>query len=232
MGETLQRKIISVYLVFMFLIFPLYYRNNYIDILRAKKRIYLIGTGVMLVLMLFIALYRKIHEKTGKQKFESRWQEKVFCIDVLCTFIAWCAGLALCPYKVDALYGTSGRYLGYVMLFAGLLSMLLIARYLSWSVGLTWSFVIGTSLIYILQILNQWDIDILGMKSNLVERQHGIFTGTLGNLNYNAAFDCFALAGGMVFLCCVKKRNHVWSMELCCFSDLWGRLAAGVTVCF
>lgn len=216
MGETLQRKIISVYLVFMFLIFPLYYRNNYIDILRAKKRIYLIGTGVMLVLMLFIALYRKIHEKTGKQKFESRWQEKVFCIDVLCTFIAWCAGLALCPYKVDALYGTSGRYLGYVMLFAGLLSMLLIARYLSWSVGLTWSFVIGTSLVYIFQILNQWGIDILGMKSNLVERQHPMFTGTIGNCNYNAAFDCFALAGGMVFfmVCKEKKSRLVYGIML------------------
>lgn len=225
----MQRKIISLYLGFMFLIFPLYYRNNYIDILRAKKSIYLNVTGILIVLMLLFTLYQKVHEKTEKRKAETVWQNKVLLAAVLLSVIAWCAGLALCPYKVDALYGTSGRYLGYVMLFAGLISMLLTAKYLSWSVGLTWSFVTGTSLVYILQILNEWNIDILGMKGNLLEKQHGVFTGTLGNCNYNAAFDCLALAGGMAFfmVCKEKKSRLVYGSMLffgfmgafCCRSD-------------
>lgn len=225
----MQRKTVSIYLGFMFVIFPLYYRDNYIDILRAKKSVYLNVTGILIVLMLLMMLYQKVHEKREKGKVESGWQNRVFFAAVVLSVIAWCAGLALCPYKADALYGTSGRYLGYVILFAGLASMLSIAGYLSWNVGLTWSFVIGTSLVYIIQILNEWNIDILGMKGNLLETQHDVFTGTLGNCNYNAAFDCLAIAGGMVFfmVCKEKKSRLVYGIMLflgfmgafCCRSD-------------
>lgn len=61
--------------MYMLLVFPLYYRNNYVDILRAKRSMYLTGTGIFLLFMAMVSLYGwgSHSEQERKIKKQDRW---------------------------------------------------------------------------------------------------------------------------------------------------------------
>lgn len=226
---VLQSMIVGGYLVFILLLFPLYYRNNYIDILEAKRDLFLIGTFIFIVLIGVTCICE--WNKKKKQMLEQRKMEdskwRFLCI-ILCV-ASWGTGMMLCESKSDAFWGQTGRFLGVSAMLCGLLAMVLIGRYMEWNIILTWCFLIGTASVYLLQILSEWEIDLLGMKVNLVKEQYATFSSTLGNINFNASFDCVVLSVGMVlFLLCEEKISGLvygswlfigFMASFCCRSD-------------
>lgn len=222
MGREIKEKCVSTYLVFMLLVFPLFYRNNYIDILRAKRDFFLIATGIFVLCMMFL--------EGGMGRRESSKEKgdliKYLAVGEICVLLI---STLKSGKGMDAFLGLSGRYLGALTMMLGIVAMLWIGKYLVWSVALNWCFLCGSGAVFLLQILNQCHLDILRMKVNLVENLHYDFLSTIGNKNFNATFDSMMLSVGMVFylLCKEKFSKKVYGAWLflgflgmvCCRSD-------------
>lgn len=209
--DVIQVQLVNLYLIFMLLIFPLFYRNNYIDILEAKRDLFLYGTVIFFVLTGSVCLYQWMQKemKCIETKSFARGCRYLPRFLGLCV-LSWIVGMLMCDYKSDAFWGLTGRFLGISSMICALLAMLVIGRYLEWNVIMTWSFLGGSAIVYLLQILNEWKIDPLNMKDNLLEREHATFASTIGNINFNASFDGVVLAVGMVlFLLCREKISGI-----------------------
>ncbi len=222
MGRELKEKCVTMYVFLMLLIFPLYYRNNYIDILRAKRNFFLIVTGIFSLCMIFIEICMG-----NKERSKEKWGLLEYLVS------GEIGVLVISSFKsgkgVDAFLGLSGRYLGALAMILGIFAMLWIGKYLVWSVVLNWGFLIGSGMVFLLQFLNQCNLDILKMKENLVENLHYDFLSTIGNKNFNATFDSMVIPIGMVFylLCKEKFSKRIYggwlflgfSGMVCCRSD-------------
>lgn len=148
---------------------------------------------------------------------------------VILAVTAWMVGVLLSGHREDAFWGLTGRYTGAVMFLCGAASMILIGWHAAWDVSLTWCFLIGSGGLHLLQILNAWMIDPLHMQKNLTWEQKATFSGTIGNINFNASFNSAVLSVGMVlfFLCKEKLSKIIYGILLflgfaasfCCRSD-------------
>lgn len=222
MGRELKEKCVTAYLFLMLLIFPLFYKNNYIDILRAKRDFFLIVTGIFLLCMVFLEICMGRKEKSkGKWSLIEYLAAGEICVLVISTMKS--------KRGLDAFLGLSGRYLGALTMMFGILAMLWIGKYLVWSVTLNWCLLCGSGAVFLLQFLNQCHCDILKMKVNLAENLHYDFLSTIGNKNFNATFDSMMLSVGMVlYLLCKEKFSKriyaAWMFlgflgMVCCRSD-------------
>lgn len=203
----------------MMLVFPLYYKNGYIDILRAKRALFLDGTAVFLLWMLLLSVFEvlineKNERKNGKKERKeegnrSRWR-KPGKADLRYLVYSEIAVLLISTLgaeeKQDVFLGLTGRYLGSLAMIMGWITVLLIAKYVQWNLLLNWIFLIGAGNVYLLQILNTCGIDPLGMQAKTAEWMRIYFISTIGNINFNSSFDCMTLPVIMVFYAVCRER--------------------------
>lgn len=221
--EIMQEYVTSLYVGIMLLIFPLFYRNNYIDILRAKRDFYLGITFFFLGIMAILTVFAVLERGKGNSIFTKRQDIKsVLPFFILLAVAVWLIGGFRSGYLMDAFWGTTGRYLGIMVYLSGVAVMLLLARFLKWSTFLTWTFLLGASGVYLLQILNHWQIDILGMKDNLASYQHATFISTIGNLNFNAALNSVTVTMVMVLFLNCKEKISMWVYAFVLFLGFMG----------
>ncbi len=221
--EIMQEHVTSLYVAIMLLIFPLFYRNNYIDILRAKRDFYFTVTFFFLGMMVLLALFAILERGKGNSPFTKKLNIKsALFLFLLLAVVIWLIGGFGSGHLADAFWGETGRYLGIMVYLSGAAVMLILARFLKWSTFLTWAFLLGVSGVYLLQILNEWQIDILGMKENLATDQYSIFIGTIGNLNFNAAFNSITVAALMVLFLNSKEKISMWIYAIVLFLGFTG----------
>ena len=207
-SQVLQEYMAMLYIIWIFVFFTLYYRNNYIDIMRAKRELYLWGTLVFLVVTGCVEICGRFAEREGRGK-KTR-QETIFLLLTLSCVFVWCIGAAASGHAADAFIGKTGRRLGVIFFCCGAFMMLFLAKYLKWNAMLTWSVLLGSTAVFLLQIMDEWKIDILHMKDDLADYHHLIFSSTIGNTNFNAAFDVGILSLELVFfLLCKEKISEI-----------------------
>lgn len=197
----------SIYLCFLLLVFPLYYQNNYINILEAKTSLFTIVTVIYFFAMLIcswiesIKQYEDEQKKNGKGKKMKRLENHVekrgktswqniflisFVVVLLISMIAtgdfgnaWTA-------PNTKLFGTK-----ILLLCCGL--------YYFTSKGFVpgkavkGSIILGLTIVFSLAILNRYSIDPLGMYSNLIKEQWPIYLSTIGNVNILSNYVCIFL---------------------------------------
>lgn len=231
------------YVNFLLFLFPLFYRNYYIDILRAKRDFFLTTTGIFLFLYFLLIVLRN-REKQKREIFWKRKEEKKgLYIWGMVYLLGLVAGWLFSAYKEDCFWGLQGRYLGVLALGMGVCVSWVIAQNFRWNQVIAGAGMLSSSIIFLLQILDEWKIDPLGMKRNLIEKQHRIFTSTIGNLNFNATFNCMVLGVAMVcFILCRKTYMKIVSViwlalgfaaAFCCRSDsAFLGIGAVFLVCF
>ena len=219
-----------LYTILMLCFFPLFYRNNYIDILRAKRDFFLAATGIFLLLWVLTVMILKWKKKpqscVGVQKNR---QNKGWYVWGIIYLSGLAGGWLFSPYKRDCFWGLQGRYLGVLALAMGVWISWILARDLKRNKVLAGAAALSSGSIFVLQILDEWKIDLLGMKSNLVERQHPVFSSTIGNRNFNATFNCMMIGTAMaVFVLCRKTYSRIlcgiwlilgFAAAFCCRSD-------------
>lgn len=203
-----EKKILQIlssgYVFTMLLFFSLIYHNNYIDIVQTKKYFFL---GVTVVFALACLIVTMIAELRGRRTvvIEKRpWN----CVDVWAVIL--CTGLAFSTMfagdEKDALWGFTGRNFGTVVLLAGLLGYFLVSRFFVMSQSVLWAYLLGSGCVFLLAVLNAFQIDLLGMKENLEPTQHYFFVGTMGNMDVTACFGGIMVPVGMMLFYCAKEK--------------------------
>ena len=188
-----------LYFACMFLAFPLYFQNNYINILEAKTLffklatyIYLVGSGAVLWLISIIRVEEdrklKIKQKTKKAKKSYKMQNQDIWV---CAFgVAVLLATILSGNFKNAWYSPDGKLFGteIILLCCGLYFVvkkgIVKSKVTDWAIG------IGCGLVFALTILNRYGIDPLHMYSNLVAEQKSLYVSTIGNINIVSAYIC------------------------------------------
>lgn len=222
-AEILLEYLTGVYVGFMLLVFPLVFHNAYFDIFTTKRRVYLTVTGIflivaaLLVLVLLLRRSLRLNEKIPKEII-------IFC---LLEFFLFLFSLLLVDNPTEMFWGERGRRLGVLVMCMCVLTLLIIAAYGQWTTSLLWSFLIGAFGVYFFQITDEWQMNLLGM--HLENVQDSAFISTIGNVNFNSAFNCLTLPVGMALYMTCKDKISRWvygifclvgfAATICCRSD-------------
>ena len=195
----------AIYMVAMSLIFPLYYQNNYINMLEAKTAffapatcIYIAG-GVFWILVEYLSglgAVKKPDRKNGKKvsglTSEAATSKGLLIQDIF--FIIFALAVVISTLLSGDL--TNAWIAPDCKMFGARILLLCCGIYVIVSKGYAVEKVVKGSLaagllaVFTLTVLNRYGIDPLDMYSNLVEHQKHIYVSTIGNVNIVANFIC------------------------------------------
>ena len=208
----IQKALCSAYIFYISFIFIFCYHNNYIDLTVTKRFSYLLGSSIFCSFMLILMICKFLFV-SHSWNFSSIYLPLL----LLGMTISFSIGLIFCSNISESFWGNTHKCTGFLLYALGILSIFFLGIYLEWNQLLTNLFMISSTLVCLLQVLNRWEIDPLHMYNNLIWYEYPQFISTLGNTNYNGAFDCLVIGIMMTlfFQCKDFKKTVAYGICLC-----------------
>lgn len=191
-------RIVNLWVILMFSVFPLMFHNFYFDMLITKYMTFVILTVGMLVSLIFIHF-----------TLEARWDYKAYVRTLEVPDIAMLVliGSALLgsilasPYTYQAILGYEGRYHGLISFTLYALIFLWAGRYYTFSKIHIYIFLAVGMFLCLFGISDYFNMNLFGFKDNINPRQWSMFTSTIGNINtYTAFVGYYVAVSGILFL--------------------------------
>lgn len=214
MRKRLLEKSTLLYLLSMVGISPLFFRDDYLDIVSAKKSFFQVLTIVFLVGVVLLGY--------GDPCWKERFLPTDICVALfLLTILVSCM---ISPEGGEAFWGNAGRRLGgaFLLLCGGV--YIAISRFYKGSGVLLWIFLAANGGMWMLVICNFWGFDPLGMYESLNLAQYTFFIGTMGNININSGYS-----GVIVALMMGLYHLGQGRLTKICF---WSASVLGVYACY
>ena len=208
MGEKIKtyqwtEMVTALYMMIMFLVFPLYYQNNYINMLEAKSALFVpVTLGYLVIGAVSIVLVRlstdKQEQKCGKVLHGTKSGampvdvHKIMLLDIF--FLVFLLAIVMTMIAADNFYtvweAPECKMFGakIILLCCGI--YVISSRGYMFNKAVKLTFIVGIGAVLILTVLNRYGIDPLDMYSNLVEYQKHKYMSTIGNANILANFIC------------------------------------------
>lgn len=199
-------------------VFPLFFRNKFFDINRAKLA--LLQSSAIICAIACVVLW--LIERVVRKDIRSIRIPKISLADVGATLFFASAALStwLSDYRVQAFTGESGRRSGLLFLLALYLMYLVISRALKMRRGIMGLYFGAGVAAALLGVLNFYMIDPLSFYQNMKETQVIIFMSTIGNINFFGLYLCMVLCVGSALY---MKAERIAVRNAC---------ALGTFVCF
>ena len=196
-----------IFTAIMIGIFPLYFYDNYFDIMRSKVRFFQIAAAAFLLVAVVLTIVQLVEQcvKEKRLHFQKSVPTHVLVLSgifLLAVFIS----AFMSDYRQEAFWGETGRRTSAVFWLLAILAFLMIARYLKAGMGLVWIFLISNTLVFLLAALNYWGLDPLGMHEGLNAAQSATFISTIGNVNMNVSYDCLIYPIGLALFYQSRER--------------------------
>lgn len=209
-------------------IFPLFYTNNYINIVQSKRFFFEIVSFIVFVLTVIIIFF------FGGAKYFLRDFAAKITLWHRISLMLLCSGLIISTVAsdniADSIFAPTGRMLGVTVIVMSMIAFIIISLYLRPGKWLVWTAVIVNSFMAVLIIADNWQHDLLGMKNNLVSYQYYKFTGTMGNININASYMSIVIPALMsLFLIAGELLRDVW-LDIAIYISMMLMLAASICV--
>lgn len=207
---TLRNALVNYYLVLMFSVFPLFV-NFYIDgsfpfihfddayftIRHDKYYIFIILTGLALIALLLLVLtYSDKSKKKDTPEKEPDFLKTLSFTDwaVIAFLVSCVISTLLSSHIRDAFWGTAGRNNGLLLMIFYAGAYFLITRFFYYKEKLLLVLAGASVIVYLLAVLNSFNIDLLGMYNNFTNPQDfETFTSTIGNKNLLSSYICITL---------------------------------------
>lgn len=197
----------GVYLfLFVFVVLYVFYApEGYIQIATNKYRFYrklvLITGGIMipLIVLQYLAVFgKKIYG--GKRLHISSTDILMFL------FLAInCLSFFLTPYKEEALWGTSGWYMGFAMMVSFIGIYFVISRFYDRKIDLLVPFMAVTAVVFFWGLLNRFSVYPVDMQYDSEN-----FISSIGNINWFCGYwSVFFVIGVVLYLVAEDRRLRV-----------------------
>lgn len=187
-GLSLEAIWTTIYCAGLFVLFPLFLRNGYLDIMESKTNfffvitiLYILGTGI-------IFFVKKI--QTGENIFLSENRIDFINIWSIILFIIVLLGILLNKSNTEVLWAGKGKLFGSVFLILCMVGSFCISRTFQMNQGILWGALLGSVLTGIFVIGSRFGLDILNLYEMIVKSQRSAFLGTLGQINVVSSFFC------------------------------------------
>lgn len=224
-GVAVSKYCTSLYLCFLVLVFPLYYQDNYINILEAKTSIFTIGTIIYFIAILMCFWFESVqsYEREQKRKHSHKKktqlrayscrknckEEKSWTSLLLTLFILVLTVSSIVSGDLtDAWFGANTKLFGAKILLLCCGIYFFVSKGAVVTYWLKGCFLFGTGVVFILTILNRFQIDPLRMYSNLIFEQWPIYASTIGNVNILSSYVCIFLP--LTIGLFLYGKNNAW----------------------
>lgn len=195
---------VGVYLfLFVFVALYVFYApEGYIQIATNKYHFYrkmvLVTGGIMipLIALQYLFALRK-RNKGGKRLRVSKTDIFMFLFLVIN-----CISFFLTPYKEEALWGTSGWYMGFAMMLSFIGIYFLISRFYDRKIDLFVPFMAVTAVVFLWGLLNRFSVYPVDMQYDNVA-----FISCIGNINWFCGYWSVFFAIGVVLYIVAKDRR-------------------------
>ncbi len=220
----------GLYVLVMLVFFPLFYQDNYIDISSAKLSFFTICTVGMAAAMLLFAGMGKLQQykekmlQTEARQTNGQWDDDhtnatrrlslrqwLSKVSITTWFLLiFAAGVCMATIfsinPLESLYAKSGRKLGLLVFLLCIAMYVMVGTYFRPGKWVIWFFWGANTIVFLLNVLNYWGLDPLGMYKNLQALQHQSFTSTIGNINAYVGYLCMVIPAAMVLYILEEKR--------------------------
>lgn len=213
--------ILSVYILIMLVIFPLYFRDYYYDILEARFEFFWHGTTVMLALMALTGLafvisdFTKASGRTVKAFLAglkpSRLIKTLSGFDIAFTILMliYLVSMALSGYPYETWWGNQGRYQGVFLWLLFYADYILISRLYQSRAWHIKAFEITGSLICAWGMTDYFKMNLMHFFDDVPNKEINMirFTSSIGNINSYTAMTAIILAIATVLF--ITERGRI-----------------------
>lgn len=193
--NTQERKSLSLetiwttlYCANLFILFPLFLRDGYLDIMEAKTFFFLVTTIIYIIGTGAIYIIKKI--QTGNNIFLSKNKIDMTDIWSIILLVIVLLNILLNKASAESLWAEEGKLFGSIFLILCIIGSFCISRTFQMNQGILWGAMIGSILTSIFVICSRFGIDLLNLYEIIVKNQRSAFLGTLGQINVVASFFC------------------------------------------
>lgn len=190
--EKVGKTVTQLYIVLMFVVFPMFYTDKLFHITDDKKQFFLYITMIYAGILAILAVCNL--RKDAKKDRQAKWQrENSFCaMFILGILLSTCAALE----KREAVYGISERRLGALVMLGCIVAYLGVRKYGKFQRITMGSILIGSGVVYLCGILCACKVNFLYLQDGLANPE--LFLTPIGNTNFNASYLCLMLPVVMV----------------------------------
>ncbi len=226
--KSIYSKVISFFILCVLVVFPLYYRDYYYDILESKYQFYylsivgMIAAVVLLTIIFFVVdrlefkgnHTREFFRKFGKDQIKST----ITCSD--CFLLAFLVIAIISTLQSDfvfeAFWGNEGRFTGLFLHILYILSFFIVSRLYRFQRWHIQAFIIVAMLPLLFGITDYFNMDLLHFKKDISADDWKNFTSTFGNINTYTTYV------GVIFGCvsALFAAERVWWKALLYYGAL------------
>jgi len=185
--KTLTSFIAFVYLLLMFVVYPFYMKEGYVNIGEHKFKFFLyssLGAVLLLLLTGFVELIKTLNQACFT--------------DIVVIFFALSGILSyfFSDYRDTAFLGSDGWFLGLVFILTVCMIYLLVSRLWEFDIFIIYLGIFSAAIVYILGILDRFSLYIIPLSI-----RDPSFISTLGNINwFMGYYSVFTPLGLFMFL--------------------------------
>ena len=209
---SIKSKFLNFFLLAMFTIFPLFYTDYYYNIRHDKYYFFLTAAAVLAIMITAVVITNSdTPARSGDSAKAVPWYKRLSLTDyAFGAFIAVCAvSTVFSQDPADAFFGLSGRNNGLLLMIFYAVVYFMITRFFRFKSYVFVALAVCSVAIYLLDILNCFYIDPLGMFKSLTDEQTiANFTSTIGNKNLMSSFICIVLPVTIALSVTSEKRSH------------------------
>lgn len=210
--------IMSLYLLFMLGVFPLYYRYQYYKMGDWKYKLFQYAS-VLCVLVLFCFLSGVVLWRIARGRFQEVGQLLIRNFSVLDAamllyFVMVTVSYLLSDFKETGFYGVYGWYMGYLAQFLFVAVYFLVSRVWEFQYEYMALLLVVSAVIFFIGILHRFDIDALWIYGDLELKYKILFLSTMGQSSWYSSFLCTVFPLGLYLFFVADK--------------VWLRLASGI----
>lgn len=204
--QKIYAGVISLAVLAILIVFPLYYRNYYFDILQSKYKFYYITMIAMFAVIVLLSLaflvvdaleFKLSHVKSLLSHFSLKSLKSLkFPRDMrgamywfLFIFLIICV-ISTCQsdYLFESFWGNEGRFSGLFLHLIYIFGFLIVSRLYRLKEWHLWLFLAVGMLPLLFGITDYFNMDILNFKEEISSKDINAFTSTFGNINTYATF--------------------------------------------
>ena len=203
---AVANSLTNYYLVIMFSFFPLFLTEQYAHARTDKYWFYLIATAVLVI---SVGLCMLLSQSEAKRRgISSPLFLPLSATDILMLCYIGFAVIStlLSDHKEEAFLGTGGRNNGLLLLLMYTLMYFIITRNFVQKNYVFIIYLVTSSAVALLTVLNFFYIDPLGMLEGYDEATVADFGSTLGNKNIIAAFMCLFLPVAVMLFVFIESK--------------------------
>ncbi len=207
-SKRILKNVVSIYVFFMFTIYPLYYENKYYNMGDAKWHFFRWVTLVGVALMFAIFIWYQLH-LVSVGKLGEYWNIKATSLTdrfVLAYALVAILSFALSPFKAYTLTGYDGWYMGLIAQLAFVTIYYFVSRFWRWDEVVLTIYLAVSAVVFLICVLNRFMIDPLEMYVDLEERYIINFISTLGQATWFSSYMVLLYPIGLFAYWCYDSR--------------------------